>query len=132
LGYALVEGLNVRDSRLDNYPRRWNAAPSQELLVIRQKSEDGRAVAPTRAASRSDYSITSSAPASSVGGTSRPRALAAVKFTTRSNLVEAGLTGGHLWRAVGHSKPAAVLGVRSREPSVTYMTPRVFMPQTSS
>jgi putative SOS response-associated peptidase YedK len=36
VNYAIVDGLNVRDSRLDNYPRRWNACPSQELLVIRQ------------------------------------------------------------------------------------------------
>jgi hypothetical protein len=26
---------DARDSRLHNYPPRWNAAPSQELLVIR-------------------------------------------------------------------------------------------------
>jgi putative SOS response-associated peptidase YedK len=31
----------VRDSRLDNYPRRWNACPSQELLVIRQNPKTG-------------------------------------------------------------------------------------------
>ena len=31
---AIVEGLDVRDSRLHNYPPRWNGAPSQELLVI--------------------------------------------------------------------------------------------------
>jgi len=39
--YALVDGLNVRDSRLDNYPRRWNACPSQDLLVIRQNPKTG-------------------------------------------------------------------------------------------
>jgi putative SOS response-associated peptidase YedK len=39
--YAIVDGLNVRDSRLDNYPRRWNACPSQELLVIRQNAKTG-------------------------------------------------------------------------------------------
>jgi hypothetical protein len=33
LRYAIVDGLNVRDSRVHNYPLRWNAAPSQELLV---------------------------------------------------------------------------------------------------
>jgi putative SOS response-associated peptidase YedK len=33
---AIVEGLDVRDSRLTNIPRRFNAAPSQELLIIRQ------------------------------------------------------------------------------------------------
>lgn len=36
LRLAIVEGLNVSDSRLANVPRRYNAAPSQELLVIRQ------------------------------------------------------------------------------------------------
>ena len=28
--------MNVRDSRASNYPPRWNAAPNQELLVIRR------------------------------------------------------------------------------------------------
>jgi hypothetical protein len=36
LRYAIVDGINVRDSRVHNYPPRWNAAPSQELLVIRR------------------------------------------------------------------------------------------------
>jgi putative SOS response-associated peptidase YedK len=35
------QGLKVRDSRLDNYPRRWNAAPSQELLVVRHNPKTG-------------------------------------------------------------------------------------------
>jgi hypothetical protein len=35
LRLALVDGLDVSDSR--SVPRRYNAAPSQELLVIRQK-----------------------------------------------------------------------------------------------
>jgi hypothetical protein len=26
--------MNVRDSRVHNYPPRWNGAPSQNLLVI--------------------------------------------------------------------------------------------------
>jgi hypothetical protein len=33
---AIVDGTNVRDSRVHNYPQRWNAAPSQELLIIRR------------------------------------------------------------------------------------------------
>ena len=37
--YAIVDGLDVRDSRLSNYPRRWNGAPSQEFLVIRQNHQ---------------------------------------------------------------------------------------------
>jgi putative SOS response-associated peptidase YedK len=41
LRYAIVDGLNVRDSRVHNYPPRWNAAPSQELLVIRRNHRDG-------------------------------------------------------------------------------------------
>ena len=36
LRLAIVEGLNVSDSRLASVPRRYNAAPSQELFVIRQ------------------------------------------------------------------------------------------------
>jgi putative SOS response-associated peptidase YedK len=41
LRYAIVDGLNVRDSRVHNYPPRWNAAPSQELLVIRRNHKTG-------------------------------------------------------------------------------------------
>jgi SOS response associated peptidase (SRAP) len=41
IGYAIVEGLDVNDSRPSNYPRRWNGAPSQELLVIREKHKTG-------------------------------------------------------------------------------------------
>ena len=41
VNYAFVDGLNVRDSRLDNYPRRWNGCPSQELLVIRRNPKTG-------------------------------------------------------------------------------------------
>lgn len=41
LSYAIVEGLDVRDSRLSNYPRRWNGASGQELLVIRQNHKTG-------------------------------------------------------------------------------------------
>ena len=39
--YAVVDGLEVRDSRLSNYPRRWNGAPSQDFLVIRQNHRTG-------------------------------------------------------------------------------------------
>jgi putative SOS response-associated peptidase YedK len=39
--YAIVDGINVRDSRVHNYPSRWNAAPSQELLVIRRNHKTG-------------------------------------------------------------------------------------------
>ena len=38
LRYAIVDGMDVRDSRVHNYPPRWNAAPSQELLVIRRNT----------------------------------------------------------------------------------------------
>jgi putative SOS response-associated peptidase YedK len=41
LRYAIVEGMNVRDSRMHNYPPRWNAAPSQGLLVIRRNHKTG-------------------------------------------------------------------------------------------
>ncbi len=39
---AIVEGLDVRNSRVHNYPPRWNAAPSQDLLVIRRNHQTGR------------------------------------------------------------------------------------------
>jgi putative SOS response-associated peptidase YedK len=42
LRLAIVEGLDVNDSRLGNVPRRYNAAPSQELLVIRQNRKTGK------------------------------------------------------------------------------------------
>jgi hypothetical protein len=41
LRLAIVDGLDVRDSRLSNVPRRYNAAPSQELLVIRRNLKTG-------------------------------------------------------------------------------------------
>src|ERR1044071_5371863 len=41
LRLAIVEGLGVSDSRLGNVPRRYNAAPSQQLLVIRQNHKTG-------------------------------------------------------------------------------------------
>src|SRR5215475_7678455 len=40
LRYAIVDGMNVREG-LHNYPPRWNAAPSQELLVIRRNHATG-------------------------------------------------------------------------------------------
>ena len=40
--YAIVNGLDVRDSSVHNYPRRWNAAPSQDLLVIRRNHQTGQ------------------------------------------------------------------------------------------
>jgi putative SOS response-associated peptidase YedK len=41
LHYAIVDGLNVRDSRMHNYPPRWNGAPNQDLLVIRRNHKTG-------------------------------------------------------------------------------------------
>jgi putative SOS response-associated peptidase YedK len=41
LRYGIVEGLDVHDSRVHNYPPHWNAAPSQELLVIRRNHQTG-------------------------------------------------------------------------------------------
>jgi putative SOS response-associated peptidase YedK len=38
---AILDGLDVRDSRIHNYPPRWNGAPSQELLVIRRNHKTG-------------------------------------------------------------------------------------------
>jgi putative SOS response-associated peptidase YedK len=45
LHYAIVDGLDVRDSRLSNYPRRLNCCPSQEMLVIRQNYKTGERIA---------------------------------------------------------------------------------------
>jgi putative SOS response-associated peptidase YedK len=39
--YAIVDGTSVRDSRVANYPPRWNGAPSQDLLVIRRNHQTG-------------------------------------------------------------------------------------------
>ena len=39
--YGIVDGMNVRDSRVHNYPPRWNGAPSQDLLVIRCNHKTG-------------------------------------------------------------------------------------------
>ena len=41
LRLAIVEGLEVSDSRMRNVPPRYNGAPSQELLVIRQNHKTG-------------------------------------------------------------------------------------------
>jgi putative SOS response-associated peptidase YedK len=41
LRYAILEGMDVRDSRVHNYPPRWNGAPSQDLLVIRRNRQTG-------------------------------------------------------------------------------------------
>lgn len=41
LRLAIVEGLEGSDSRLGNVSRRYNAAPSQDLLVIRQNHKTG-------------------------------------------------------------------------------------------
>ena len=39
--YGIVDGMNVRDSRVHDYPPRWNGAPSQDLLVIRRNRQTG-------------------------------------------------------------------------------------------
>jgi putative SOS response-associated peptidase YedK len=41
LRYQLVDGLDIPDGRLSNIPRRYNGAPSQEMLVIRENHETG-------------------------------------------------------------------------------------------
>src|SRR5512143_2554254 len=41
LRLAIVEGLDVSDSRMANLRPRYNAAPSQELLVIRENHKTG-------------------------------------------------------------------------------------------
>ena len=43
--YAIVDGMDVRDSRVHNYPpRAGTAAPSQDLLVITAQPQDGRGI----------------------------------------------------------------------------------------
>jgi len=42
LRLAIVDGLDVSDSRMGNIRPRFNAAPSQELLVIRQNHKTGK------------------------------------------------------------------------------------------
>jgi putative SOS response-associated peptidase YedK len=42
LRYAFIDRMNVRDSRVSNYPPRRNAAPSQELLGIRRNHHTGQ------------------------------------------------------------------------------------------
>jgi putative SOS response-associated peptidase YedK len=41
LRLAIVEGLDISDGRMGNIRPRYNAAPSQELLVIRQNHKTG-------------------------------------------------------------------------------------------
>src|SRR5262245_47058587 len=41
LRLAIVDGLEVSDGRMRNVPPRYNAAPSQELLVIRENHKTG-------------------------------------------------------------------------------------------
>jgi putative SOS response-associated peptidase YedK len=41
LRLAIVDGLDISDSRMGNIRPRYNAAPSQELLVIRQNQKTG-------------------------------------------------------------------------------------------
>src|SRR5438552_6658771 len=49
LRFAIVEGLNVVDSRYANLPPRYNGAQRQDILVIRQNHETGeRSLDPLR------------------------------------------------------------------------------------
>jgi putative SOS response-associated peptidase YedK len=41
LRLAIIDGLDVTDSRMGNVPPRYNGAPSQELLVIRENHKTG-------------------------------------------------------------------------------------------
>jgi putative SOS response-associated peptidase YedK len=42
LHLAILDGMNVYDSRVSNYPPRYNGAPSQELFVIRRNRDTGQ------------------------------------------------------------------------------------------
>jgi putative SOS response-associated peptidase YedK len=39
--YVIVDGMNVRDSRVHNYAPPWNGAPSPDPLVIRRYQKTG-------------------------------------------------------------------------------------------
>ena len=39
--YEILQGMDVRDSRVHNYPPRWNGALSQDLLVIQRNHHTG-------------------------------------------------------------------------------------------
>jgi putative SOS response-associated peptidase YedK len=41
LRLAIVEGLEVKDSRVKSFSPRYNAAPSQELPIIRENHKTG-------------------------------------------------------------------------------------------
>ena len=41
LRYAILDGMEVRDSHVHNYAPRWNGASSQDLLVIRRNHQTG-------------------------------------------------------------------------------------------
>jgi putative SOS response-associated peptidase YedK len=41
LRLAIVDGLDVSNSGMGNFPPRYNAAPSQDLLVIRENHKTG-------------------------------------------------------------------------------------------
>jgi len=40
--WSYASELSMRDSRVHNYPPRWNGAPSQELLVVRRNHDTGK------------------------------------------------------------------------------------------
>jgi hypothetical protein len=71
-----VDGLDARDSRLSNYPRRWNGAPSQEFLVIRHNHKTGEIYAFEEWWKRIEALITRADSARSISG-SKPRAFSA-------------------------------------------------------
>ena len=41
LRYAIVDGMDARDSRVHDHRPRWNGAPNQDLLVIRRNHRTG-------------------------------------------------------------------------------------------
>jgi putative SOS response-associated peptidase YedK len=41
VSYGILAGMDPRATRVHNYPPRWNAAPRQELLVIRRNHQTG-------------------------------------------------------------------------------------------
>src|SRR6516165_10805735 len=97
---ALAEPGNkgrIRQSGIDEADHR-----HRRLLRARSERPSNRSAAEQRYELASLHSITSSARAMSVGGTSRPSALAVVRFMMRSNLVgcSTGISAGFVPRRI--------------------------------
>src|SRR5262249_34051291 len=99
LAQALAEGVEMRGVERRRYGLQHpNWVTLHRLLRARRERPRRRCAADERDESAPLHSITSSARASSLSGTSRPSALAVLRLSTRSNLVDC-MTG----RSAGRS-----------------------------